>query len=165
MDRKTIAYELFGQSQWDVLRGLNIRWLAGGGLRFNIVNKDKFLLALGVGAMYEFEEWREPLDDSTRNVLEGQLVAAEIPKSTNYLTTNFTINDFIFFNMILYYQVGYDQTVEFFRHRINADSNLTFKFNNKLSFIVSGSFSFENRPIVPITKAIYSISNGLQYSF
>lgn len=165
MDKKTVAYELFGQYQWDVLRGLNVRWLSGGGLRFNVVNKENFLLAFGTGAMFEFEEWREPQEDTVRMVSEGQLVSAELPKSTNYMTTNFTINDFIFFNMIFYYQVGYDQRADFFRHRISTDSNLTFKFNDKLSFVVSGSFSFENRPIVPITKAIYSLSNGIRYTF
>lgn len=151
---KVVSYELFGQGQYDILRGLDHRLLGGGGIRLRILENKKVLLFLGIGGMFEQEKWQNPAE-------EGVSVTTDYLKSSNYFSTRIELQPYIHFNLIAYYQVGYDNAEQVARHRINTDTNLEFKISKILSFRVSLFTAFENAPVVPITKFTYSISNGL----
>ncbi len=153
-----LSYETFTQLQYDQGRGMRIRWLGGGGIRYRIFDEEKASLYVGIGAIYEREVWKVPL-------VEGALRAINLWKSSNYISHRVKINPHMDFNLIAYYQTGYDNGQDFFRHRMSIDANLLIKVFSRLSFRTSFNAAYENQPIVPIPKFVYSLTNGIQLSF
>jgi putative salt-induced outer membrane protein YdiY len=155
--REKFSPELFGQAQYDDFRGLSDRFIFGGALRWNAIRKKKFMLTLGTGPMYEFERWSSPIDNET--------VEVTFLKVSNNLIVRWSIGEHIDFNSILYYQVGYDNEIEAPRNRISNSTNLNFRINTKIAFKTGLRLAYEDRPIVPITKFIYSVENGISLNF
>jgi hypothetical protein len=153
-----ISNEVFAQYQYDLGRGLKSRWLGGTGVRINLIESENTELVFGPGIMYEYEKWESPIEGEPDR-------EAKLFKSTNYISIRQDLNDNIEFNAISYYQTGYDSSIDNFRHRISGDLNLNIEITNKLSLTTSFTCTFENRPIVPVTKFIYTITNGLAFSF
>lgn len=113
--------------------------------------------------MYEREVWEVP--DYALTDQASDLRTINIWKSTNYLTTQVSLNQYLSFNAITYFQTGYDPEREFFRHRISLDGNILVKISSRLTFRTTAGISYENRPVIPITKLVYSVTNGIQVSF
>jgi len=156
--KQSVSYELFSQLQYDQGRGMQNRWLAGGGLRFRLKKTEKNSFYAGVGAMYEHEQWNYPGPREDHEQLN-------IWKSSNYISGRFQVNDHIHLNIISYYQTGYDPEAEYFRHRISGDLNLLVNVTSKLSLNTAVFAGYENRPVVPINKLVYSVTNGIILSF
>lgn len=155
--KKPVSYELFSQLQFDLGRGLQIRQLAGGNFRFNLINTKKMDLHLGIGAMWERENWKFPNSEEE--------VALALIKSSNYVTVNNSFNDNVSWGSTLYFQTGYDDGIDAWRHRISLDTSLNFAITETLTFAVSFSGAYENEPVVPILKYVYFLQNGIKFSF
>lgn len=156
--KKVISYENFAQIQYDQGRGMQSRQLVGGGVRFRIYREEKSSLFAGTGIMREREEWERP-------GAEGGLVELALWKSSNYVTSRLQLRENIAFGSIVYFQTGYDPDRDFFRHRVSADVNILVNITSKLALQTSASFTYENRPVVPIPKFVYRVTNGIQLSF
>ncbi|MFD1188475.1 DUF481 domain-containing protein [Pontibacter rugosus] len=156
--KKRLSYELFTQLQADKARGLELRTLAGGGLRFRLLKAESSGIYLGSGLMQEHEEWEEPDEES-------QIIVSDLIKSTNYLSMRAKLNANVTVDGITYYQVGYADSIEKWRNRVSGDVSLQFKLNNRLTFKVNFTCTYEDEPIVPITNFVYTLSNGLQVQF
>lgn len=156
--KKKLSTELFAQIQYDQSRGMNYRSLAGVGARLNVINTENASLYFGAGLMWETEEWDMP-DES------DSIIVKNIPKSTNYVSVKARLNPFTTFNIINYYQVGFDNEQNVFRHRLNVDASLIFLINRYLSFVNTFNAGYENKPVVPILKFSYSLSNGILIKF
>ncbi|MEM6299775.1 MAG: DUF481 domain-containing protein [Bacteroidota bacterium] len=155
---RKFSYELFGQAQYDRLRLLDYRFLGGGGFRYEAINSKSLLVFLGVGGMYEVERWNDPTTEPEEKV------TVDFLKSTNYISLRWHLKEYLNLNSVLYYQTTYDQNLSGFRHRLNIEINLNVSINKTLSFRTTFLAAYENAPIVPITKFIYSISNGIQFN-
>lgn len=153
-----LSYETFSQLQYDQGRGMEVRWLGGGGIRYNFLQKEKIVMFLGIGGMYEEEVWDFP-GESTGQRRIG------IWKSSNYVSSRVAFNEHVTLNAITYYQTGYDFDRDFFRHRVNADLNLNVQIGSAVAVTTTIFGAYENRPVVPISKFVYSISNGVILSF
>lgn len=158
LHKKDISYENYTQLQFDLGRGLTVRWLAGGGLRFKLIESKKRNLFLGTGIMYEHEQWEDPTQES-------RVVTRDILKSSNYVSTFLKISDHVDLNLTSYYQVGYDQISDVFRHRISFDTGLSFEVSKVITFTTTFIYAYENRPIVPIVKYLYVLNNGIKINF
>ncbi|WP_439883042.1 DUF481 domain-containing protein [Pontibacter sp. MBLB2868] len=156
--RRKLSYELFTQIQADKARGLELRTLAGGGLRLALLREKDVSVYFGTGLMQEHEEWEDPEE-------EGRLVTSDLFKSTNYISTKAKISDNVSTESIVYYQVGHDAKADIFRNRVSGDVSLNFKLNTKLSFRTNFSCTYEDEPIVPVTHFVYAITNGIQVAF
>ncbi len=156
--RKKMSYETFSQVQYDDGRNMPFRFLQGAGLRLNLKNGKKTNFHIGIGAMFEHEKWRA-LDE------ENAVLERNIWKTSNYLGGQFKINDFVRFNVICYYQGGYDRDSDIFRNRVSGDVVLRVKLTEKLAFLNSFTLQYEDRPIIPINNFLYSLTNGLQWNF
>ncbi|MFD2515623.1 DUF481 domain-containing protein [Pontibacter locisalis] len=156
--RRKLSYEVFTQVQADKARGLELRTLAGGGLRIALLREKDVNVYFGTGLMHEHEEWENPEQ-------ENRLVTSDLLKSTNYISTKAKLSDNVSTEGIAYCQVGYDQEAEVFRNRVSGDVSLSFKLTNKLSFRTNFSCTYEDEPIVPVTKFVYAITNGIQLAF
>jgi hypothetical protein len=152
-----LSFETFGQLQFDLGRGLDSRWLAGGGLRKRLIKSEKVTLNFGLGAMYEREEWQDPL---TEMVVELALL-----KSTNYLAWNWKISDDALLSLNGYFQTGYDGEAEVFRNRYASEVVLSFKLSRFIIFTTDFNFFYEDKPVVPIRKYFYTLENGVKFSF
>ena len=161
--QQKLSYETFAQLQYDQGRGMVLRGLIGGGLRLRIYEEEKSNLYVGVGAMREREVWEVPVNDDL--AIQDNTVSLNLWKSSNYLTTYVSLNPNVSFNAIAYFQTGYDSNISKFRHRISLDANLLVKITSRLAFRTTAGFTYENRPIVPIAKLVYSVTNGIQVSF
>ncbi len=146
-------YETFIQYSFDNARGLDTRWIFGGGLRHDIFKTDKTTFLIGVGGMFEHERWRYPLTD--------RYVQVDLFKSSNYLSLQSAINDYIDLNLVNYYQTGYDSSVEGFRNRFSVSLILNAKLTDRLSLTNSFDLAYEDKPIIPITKLIYTVKTGI----
>jgi len=155
--KERLAYETYGQLQYDYNRGLELRSLVGAGIRYNLVRTEDVRLHLGTGLMYEYERWR--------NLQENVYLNKHIPKLSNYVSIRLPLNPYLEFSTIHYYQFGYDQPGEVWRHRFSGDLSLTMKINTRFQLVTSFTHTFENSPVVPIPKYLYNLTNGLQVSF
>ena len=161
--KQPLSYETFAQLQYDQGRGMVLRGLIGGNIRLRVYEAERSNLYVGIGAMREREVWEVP--DGLVAEASDETVTVNIWKSTNYLVTNVSLNEFISFNAIAYFQTGYDARAAFFRHRVSLDTNVIMKITARLALRTYAGFTYENRPIVPITKLVYSVTNGIQLSF
>ncbi|MGF1532517.1 MAG: DUF481 domain-containing protein [Bernardetiaceae bacterium] len=155
MRLQRVSYLVFGQAQYDLLRLLDRRFLVGGGLRVRLLDTEQTHLFANFGYMYEHERWNNPKEDDAK-------VAANFIKSANYIGIRSTLNDHLSLNGILYYQVGRDRQAALWRHRLNFESSFLLKMTDALSWKIDLVWAYENAPIVPITRFIYSIANGIQ---
>ena len=149
--------ETFVQYSFDNFRGLSPRWIAGGTFRTRVIESDRLTLILGLGGLYENETWQHPFTEESVNV--------DFIKSSNYFSFRLTVNEYVDFNMVNYYQVGYDQSIQAFRNRFNGNFNLNTKISDRFSFTNTFDFSYEDKPIVPITKFIFAFKTGISFDF
>ncbi|PRY15782.1 uncharacterized protein DUF481 [Pontibacter ummariensis] len=155
---RRLSYEAFVQAQTDKARGLELRTLVGGGLRYALRKGKESTIYVGTGLMHEHEEWELP-------DREEVIVVSDLLKSTNYFSMKTKFNEHVSTEGIVYYQVGYDQDLEELRNRVSGDISLVVKLTNKFSLVTSFSCIYEDEPIVPVTNFVYTISNGVQVSF
>lgn len=151
-DRK-LSYEVFTQVSYDNFRGLEPRILFGGGLRYRVLEGDKSDLSVGLGAFLEDERWRHPLDD--------RIIEITLAKMASYARYQVSLSDYVNFNAMVYYQGGYDSGADVFRNRVSGSFNLSSKLSSRISLNNSFDISFEDKPIVPITKTIYALRLGV----
>ncbi|PRY89096.1 DUF481 domain-containing protein [Mongoliibacter ruber] len=149
--------EAFVQYSFDNFRGLAPRWITGGTLRKKLIDSKRLTFIIGLGALYENETWFHPVEENFVNV--------EFLKNSNYFSLRWTINQFVDFNTVIYYQVGRDREIEAFRNRVNGNFNLNTKITDRFSFNNSFNFSYEDKPIVPITPFIFSFNTGISFDF
>ena len=155
--RQQLSEELFAQAQYDIGRGLRERYLAGGGLRLKLAEDKKATLALGVGLIYEQERWQIPGEERE--------ITLRMPKNSNYLSLRWQINPLVYFNSIVYYQHGYDNQFDMWRHRLSTDVNMAATLSKRIRFTTTFAASYDPRPVVPVVNWVYSLQNGIRFSF
>lgn len=151
------SVEIFSQVSYDNFRGLDPRILGGVGFRQKVIDSNRSLVYFGTGILYEWETWKHPED---KHLIQSNLI-----KSTNYLSYRLSVNEFLDFNTIVYYQVGYDKNIDNIRNRLSGNFNLNSKISERFSITNTFDFSYENRPIVPITRFIFNFRTGLSFAF
>ncbi|MFA0962354.1 DUF481 domain-containing protein [Roseivirga sp. BDSF3-8] len=157
LKKHTLSYETFTQFQYDQGRGLELRYLVGGGVRLSLVDNKNTSLHLGVGGMYEYERWEVPESEPRFTITKNLL------KSSNYLSYRQKISKTTDFNMITYYQVGYDPEDNIYRNRVSGEANLILKISEKLNFTTSFTCGYDQNPVVDIRKFVYELTNGIQF--
>ena len=155
--RNLLSQEFFAQAQYDIGRGLKERYLAGAGLRLKFVESQQATMALGVGLMYEQERWEYPAEERE--------VTVRIPKNSNYLSLRWQINPMVHLNTIAYYQHGYDNRFDTWRHRFSGDFNMSATLSKRIRFTTSFNASYDPTPIVPVMMWVYSLQNGVRFAF
>jgi len=156
--RQPLSYEVFVQVQADKARGLELRTLAGGGLRYRLLRTPHSAIYVGAGLMHEHEEWENPDQESA-------FMLSDLLKSTNYLSLKTKLTEQVTTDAIVYYQTGYDEGLRGFRNRVSGDITLQVKLTSRFSLRTNFNCIYEDEPIVPITKFVYAISNGVQVQF
>lgn len=144
--------EVFGQIQYNAIRGLEDRTLVGAGFRYILMDKEKYGMIVGTGIIQEWENW---IADST--IINNSLI-----KSSNYVSFFGDVNEHFHFNIISYYQASYSN---FLSPRISLEVNLNVNITKKIVFTSSLTTYYEKDPVIPIKNFIYKFKNGLGYRF
>jgi hypothetical protein len=152
--KRTLSYEVFTQGQYDQGRRLKERYLLGAGTRWRILDE----LALGTAIMQEYEEWRMISN-------EESTVVKSLTKFSSYLTGKVNFTENMALSLTGYYQTGYDPEISSFRNRVSGDAALEIKIGARLSFRMRYVIAYEEKPIIAISKTVYSFSNGIMYEF
>lgn len=150
---KKRSVEVYGQYSYDNFRQLNPRVLSGVNLRYRLIRSDIFTLNAGIGGFFEYERWRHPKTD--------ELVEVYLPKLNTYFSWRLELSENFDYNGTLYYQSGYDPSIDRLRNRIAHTSNFIARISGRLALSVAFEMNYEDRPIVPITPFIFSLRNGL----
>ncbi|MEL7147743.1 MAG: DUF481 domain-containing protein [Bacteroidota bacterium] len=154
--KKKLSYENFAQIQYDRGRNLQRRTLTGGGIRLNFHQSKKSYLHVGIGGMYESETWKRSDEGlSTVNVF----------KSTSYLGAIVDFNKHLNISFIGYFQTGYYQPFQQWLSRVSGDLNINVEITKRLQYVTSFRLQYESRPIIPINKVVYALTNGVSLRF
>lgn len=153
-----LSYEVFTQIQYDRNRYMDNRFLLGGGLRWRISNTEKARLFIGTEVKYEHEKWDNPK-------LENNFIIKDLPKFSGYLSLRVNTNEISTFRSVIYYQTGYDPDPGTMCDRISYDIQFQIAVMKKLHFTIKFTGTYEDEPIYPINHFIYSIENGLVWTF
>jgi hypothetical protein len=153
--KERLNFETFIQMSDDNFRGLNPRLIGGGSLRFRLVDEKRSELIIGSGGFYEYEQWMNPINK--------EQVEVGFIKSTSNIVFRHSFNESLHVNGVFYYQVGYDREIDGFRSRYSSDLNFNAKITKRFSLTTHFDFSYEDRPIVPITRFIYTVRVGVGF--
>jgi hypothetical protein len=146
------TFEAFGQAQFNEVLRIGFRGLLGGGVRMNLIKKEKDQLRLGISGMYEHEEEKDTIavhDDF---------------RLTSYLSFNKEFNKVISGSLICYYQPLVD---DFSDYRVSSGLGFNIKITERFGLNIDASLVYDAQPVVDpdIPKLTYSISNGISYRF
>lgn len=149
--KRITSYEMFTQAQFDQARNMDRRLLAGAGLRFKLIDNSQSKIAAGTGLMVEKERW---------SAIEKSLL-----KSTSYLSFAHSFNERVQFSTIGYFQSGYDENIEAFRNRISGEFILSAQIIGSLSYKTTFFIFYEDKPVEPVNKLIFTLTNGIVWRF
>ncbi len=151
----SLAVEAFGQVEFNEFLSLSNRDLLGGGVRWNAVrmtneeSESLLELYLGIGAMYEHEEY----DTSPENV------RLDRARSTNYLTLQWTPSDIAAGSVIAYLQPLITNPEDL---RVIAEAAMEWKITGGLHFNVRTSWRYHSRPMTDVKRYDLEITNGIR---
>jgi len=153
--------EFFGQYQTDWIRGMPNRILGGGNLRFRVVEQENTKLYLGLGYMYEYENWTYDGVPSSVVVIDDTPIHNHYTKINSYASFYQKIKDFAFFQMIVYFQARPDAF--FVLPRASVQGILGFDISKHFRFSVHYNLTYDAAPPVPVTNWYYSIVNKISF--
>ncbi len=144
-----VIAEAFGQIQYNHAQDLARRTLIGGGLRFPIVTRPDFGLAIGVSGMYEYEKLRS-----------GPV--AETPRNSDYASFRFVRADLLRVTNTIYVQPAFDDIGDI---RVLNDLEIDFALSKWLALTTSGSYRYDSQPPAGIKQYDLSLEHGLKVLF
>ena len=149
--KKRVSPELFSQIQYNLGLELQQRILAGGDIRYHLLETKKTYLIANSGLFYEFEEW-EPSDLEVPTIIRNNFI-----KATFNITITQQIDKNVFLFSTIYYQARPDF---FFQPRFITDSSLKFKFSKRASIKFSYSSTYDALPFAEIARFYYTFRTG-----
>jgi hypothetical protein len=145
-----VTAELFTQYQYNTIRLLQRRFLAGGGPRFRIYESDDFGVYIAPLVMYEHEDLTD--DETSADRFKGDL----------YVSLTWSVNEKVNFTHTTYYQPDFAIMKEF---RLSSETGLELKFSGNFSFLVTYNLFYDAIPPGDIPNLFYTLRNGIKYSF
>jgi hypothetical protein len=150
----TLTPEVFGQVQFDQSRNMELRWLLGGGYRWNMIQK-KNSLYMGLGLFKEHERWKGEINTTEKDLW----------KMNYYISADVKLSKTTSINAIAYLQSGYDRTIDAVRNRLSGQLEFKNAISEKFKVKMTSSFLLDDRPIIPLNKFIYEVYFGIEYGF
>ena len=142
---KKYSFELFIQNQYDPIRDIANRRLAGVGGRYKLPH-DNFL---GISSFYEYEKM---VDDDIFSTI----------RLSTYLNIQIQINSKFFIQNSFYFQPNSRNLLDY---RVLEEFSLVFEISEKISCTNNFNILYDSEPPPGISKYIYRFENGFIYSF
>lgn len=153
--------EPFLQFQFDNKRGLVHRFLSGMNLRYNLWKGDVFDFNAGIGLMYEDEKWNYAAVDSSKIPSHALAIRKQLAKINSYLRFDWkaSANTTLAFNIFMQTRPGK------FNPRIAPHVQWDIAAGKHIGFSIAFTGLYDTKPVVPIEKFYYSLSNTLFLKF
>jgi hypothetical protein len=143
--------EAFTQHQYNSIRLLKRRFLAGGGPRFRIYSNASTGVFVAPLVMYEQELLND--DDLTQtDEIKGNLV----------VSVSWVQDERINFTHTTYYQPALASLKVY---RASSETGLELKFTESFSFLVTFNLAYDSSPPGDIPGLFYTLRNGIKYNF
>jgi len=150
-DSSFLTLEILGQHQYNPIKLLSQRLIAGIGPRFRLINSEKAMFYLGSPVLYEYEK----LSDINTSITE--LIRLDM-----YASISWQLTQHLKLNSITYYQ---PDITHFADYRISSETIFTFKITDKLAFNTGFEATYDSEPPDNIQQLFYYWRNKLSYSF
>ena len=164
-----LGTELFAQLQENSFRSLVLRQLYGGGLRSELASGKEESLALGVGAMYEREVYREPEElTAAMELARGERLESDVVENnlrlTNYLSMRRQLKwaTLLQVGATLYYQPLINK---FSDYRVLLDLNIEIKLSERLRLVESLGVMYDSEPPAGVQRADLKSMSTLRIAF
>lgn len=152
---QTVHYEAFLQYNYNLARKILNREIAGGGARFILLEDPKWKLRLGIGAMYEREEFDVPRES-------GEWREVQQVRGSNYLSLGIIPAPNMSITTTTYYQPSFKNIQDF---RILSESKASFRFSGSLSFTVKFNLIYDNIPLTGLKSYDIDSKYGVTWDF
>ena len=152
-ENRKISPEIFTQYQYNENLGLNERYLFGGSIRYRFLDRPGIRGSIVTGAMYEHEQWR---------LANDTFVTKDLLKSTSNVAVRGDLTETTELLLIGYYQARPDK---FFNPRVISENQLLMRISKYLTYRVKFTLTYESEPIGETPDLIYTLKNGLVFSF
>lgn len=146
---RVVVYELFVQAQYDKSQLLSERYLAGTGIRLNLIDREKLEGAIGVSSMYEWET----LTTGT---------STDLVRSSNYVSMNFIHDKTLTLSSTLYIQPAWRDIGDM---RVLAEVNVTFNISSLLGFTAEFDYRRDAQPPPGTKNYDFTLKNGITLRF
>ncbi len=144
-----LSLESFGQIQYNQLIFIKLRALAGGGLRFRLVNRVKEKVNFGVSTMYEYDEEK------------GDVSRDDIRMST-YFSAAIRLGESAIISSTSYFQPLVNKIADY---RMSTESQLRLTLLGNVSFINTFSLTYDSRAPEGEVTTSYRLTSGMSYVF
>lgn len=141
--------EVFAQLQYNRVIRLKLRFLTGAGFRLLLIDKEPFKTNTGLLYMFEHEE-----------IVDGD--TGRFHRLSGYIAFTARLCENLNLGSTTYYQPRLD---DFKDWRLSSESSLLFNISEKLSLNIQFNIMYDSRPPEGVVKTIYSLKNGLRFSF
>lgn len=142
---KIFSLESFVQNQYDPVRNIKNRKLAGLGLRYKLNDYN----SLGITSFYEKEVLEENIEnDAVRLSVTFQLRLIS-NKTFRLSTTNYI----------------QPSLMNFSDYKLSNETVLSVNINDKFAFTNSFTCGYDTHPAIGIPNLIYNFQNGIVYTF
>ncbi|MCB0721125.1 MAG: DUF481 domain-containing protein [Ignavibacteriae bacterium] len=141
-----LRWEVFTQAQFNKVRDIKLRLLAGTGPRFKLYDTDKMRFYIGTLYMYEYEERQsEPIIERENRI-------------SSYFSYTFNIGKLLLFGTV-YYQPEVTQLDDY---RLVNQTDLEFKIFDEFKFVIKYRLLYDTFPPPSVPNTSYSFSNGFK---
>ena len=140
-----LRWEGFVQGQFNKIRDIKLRGLAGTGPRFKLYDSEQMRFYIASLYMYEFEE------------RQNQPIIERNNRLSSYFSYTFDIGKMLLFGTI-YHQPN---LADFSDYRIAFQTDLEFEILDELSFVIKYKLLYDTVPPPGVPNTSYQVSNGL----
>lgn len=159
--KNKVQPEPFVQYQWDNKRGILHRFLSGLNVRYNFARGVKFSLNAGAGLMYESEEWNYVAVDSSKIPPNAVTVINRLAKFNSYVRFDWKASD----NSDLTFNIFLQTRPDRFQPRIAPHVQWDISAGKHVGFSIAFTGLYDTKPVVPIEKFYFSLSNSIVLNF
>ncbi len=145
-----VVLEALTQVQYNREQDLRDRILLGAGLRFELIKRAPFNLAIGVTGMYEYEE------------LEASRDIIRTPRNSDYVAVRWRANERVSISNTVYVQPAFDDISDI---RVLDNFALTAGLSNWLALTLAVEYRYDSEPPDGIREYDLSLKNGLTVKF
>ncbi len=150
-DSSFVTLEAFTQYQYNTVKRIERRFLAGSGFRFRLVSTDDLTLYLATLGMYEYEK----RSNDQKEVLETV-------RLTSYISVSWDILENLNLKHISYYQPSFQN---FYNYRLASESSINIKITSMLFFKASLNYTIDSHPSEGVNRTFYTLENALLFKF
>jgi Protein of unknown function, DUF481 len=148
---EVLRWELFTQWQDNKVTKIDTRYLVGTGPRFKVVSNKSFHLYLATLLMYEYEKEISKPVRYHRNI-----------RNSSYVSVTWLPVPVIELTSTTFYQPLLKKLDDF---RLLNQLALNIEATRKISFGITWSYLFDNKPVAGVPKTNYALTTGLKFNF